>query len=505
VPTATDDAYFTSNSGNCTISTLGRVCLSLIFSGVGAGNYTNTFTLNSTLTVSGNITLSSAMTFNGTSTITINANITITTNTKVFPCNITINGARTITLGDDVYVTGNIQTTGGVGNIVTFNNNTLYCAANFGTFNIGMIISNNSNIVMNGTGIFSVSTAFNAYISGTGSFTFDTDGTITINISQFFCGVGGKTIRYVKGNVVLPRGQSLIFTASGGGTLSLDLKGMLIKGGITLGTQGNISLLSDLVIDGGPVGFGSGILSGAQNLVINNNGGDLYFGNTELPTSISGTPTTYGTGTAVWYFKGGGFCTWTGPTINISVPSIVFDFTGILRFVNGTSGFAILFGNSKTYTFIRGRIISESSVGVKNRGILSIISACTLLGFDKASGFGSVGIAANINVTMDKFFSGRPDCVTSVLCNTTTGTYSITFEEDSEKFANWVKVSNCVLNRRGQLLILNQKATTSTGRNVGVRYQNVWPNGIPKNSPLTYNNPMTFDAGGLLSDPTTAL
>ena len=50
IPTTTDDAYFTSNSGNCTVNTATRVCANLIFSGVGAGDYSGTFTLNNTLT-----------------------------------------------------------------------------------------------------------------------------------------------------------------------------------------------------------------------------------------------------------------------------------------------------------------------------------------------------------------------------------------------------------------------------------------------------------------------
>jgi hypothetical protein len=506
VPTAADDAYFTSNSGNCTISTASRVCLTLIFSGVGAGNYTGTFTLNNTLTVSGNITLSSGMTFAGTSTITINANSTITSNTKVFPCNITISGARTITLGDDVYVTGNISTTGAVGNTVTFNNNTLYVAGNFGTFNIGMIITNNSNVVMNGTGTFSVSTAFSATIRGTGTFSFDTTGTITILTSTFFAGVGGKTIQYVSGNVIVPRGNVLGLIISGSGTLSVNLKGIINKGGVLLASQGTISLLSDLEIDGGTVTFGSALLTGSAPLTINNDGGNLILGVTELPSSVSGSPNGgIGSGTATWIFGGNGVGTWVGQTTSI-LPPITFDFTGTL---NCSSSAAIpnlfIFGSSRTYTYIRGKIVSFSPAGLRNRGVLGISTACTLIGFDKCSGFGFISIANGITVTMDKFFSGRPDCISEVLCSTTTGSYTITFQDDLEKFANWVRVSNCTLTRRGQLLILNQRATTSTGRNTGVRYINSWPNGVPKHSPFTPDSSTAYGAGGLLSDPAISI
>ena len=85
-PISTDDVYFTSNSGNCTIDIAGRQCNSLIFSGVGAGNYTGTFTMTNTLGVNGDLTLSSGMTISGTSYISISAGTcTITSNGKTWP------------------------------------------------------------------------------------------------------------------------------------------------------------------------------------------------------------------------------------------------------------------------------------------------------------------------------------------------------------------------------------------------------------------------------------
>ena len=106
---------------------------------------------------------------------------------------------------------------------------------------------------------------------------------------------------------------------------------------------------------------------------------------------------------------------------------------------------------------------------------------------------------------MDKFFSGRPDCLTNVFCLTSTGSYTVTFQDDSEKLANWVRVSNCTLSRRGQLLILNQKGVNNTARNTGVRYINSWPNGAPKHSPFTPDNSTAYGAGGILADPAFAL
>lgn len=503
VPLATDDAYFTSNSGSCTISTAARVCKTLIFSGVGSGNYTNTFTLNNTLTVSGSITLSSTMTFAGTSTLTINATSSVTTNTKVFTCNITTSGTFTLTLGDDVYVNGNFTIGGAVGSVVTINGNTLYCGANI--TGSGTTILGTSNVTMNGSGTLSL-TAFSSYFGGTGTFSFNTTGTINVN-NHVFHATGNRTIQYISGNVFVPRSQSLTII-SVTGTTSLNLSGVKIYGSVNMSTQGNISLVSDFIIDGGGFSIGTTILSGAQPFVLNSSGGNLYLGDQSIVSSISlaNTNVTSISGTSTIYIKGNGGCSWNlGTAIS---NNIVFDFTGIMRIINGSffgseqNGMTLSTG---TYTFINGRITSQNLAGARNLGRLALNASCTLIGFDKFSGVGNIQIANGITLTMDKFFSGRPDCISNIFCSTTTGAYTITFQDTFEKFANWVKVSNCTLTRRGQLLILNQKSTTNVGRNTGVRYINSLPNGAPKDSPTLPNPGMAFGAGGLLSDPAFSL
>jgi len=494
VPLATDDAYFTSNSGSCTISTASRVCKTLIFSGVGVGNYANTFTLNNTLTVSGSITLSSAMTFAGTSTISINAASTITTNTKVFTCNIIVLGTTTLTLGDDVYINGNLSFgTNTVGSITTINGNTLYCGGSL--TGVGNIILGTSNITMNGSGTLSV-TSFSSYLGGSGTFTFNTTGTINISTHLFLSSVN-RTIQYIAGNVFVPRGQTLGFT-NATGIISLDLKGVKIYGSVSM-AQGSISLVSDLIIDGGT-------FANTGAIVLNSSGGNLYLGDQSIPSAISGGGAI--SGTATIYIKGNGVGSFSFASAISS--NIIFDFSGILTIING-----ILFGSeqvgmnlsSGTYTFLNGRIksISFSSTNIRNQGTISITGNATLIGFDKFSGVGNIQITNAVTLTMDKFFSGRPDCISKVFCLTTTGAYTITFQDTFEKFANWIKLSNCTLTRRGQLLVLNQKATTNTGRNTGVRYNNSLPNGVPKNSPMIPNPGMAFGAGGLVSDPAITL
>lgn len=508
IPTAADDAYFTSNSGSCTVNAAGMVCKTLIFSGVGAGNYASTFTLSNTLTVSGNITLSSAMTFAGTSTITVNASSTLTSNGKIMTCSLTLSGVSvTLTLGDNVTINGSFS----IG-AQTITGNTLYVGGSLLQNAAGISSTLNSNIEMTGTGnIATLSGGGN--FGGTGSLTINTSGIITITTLIFG---GNRSFIYTAGTINITGNITLNCSVSGG-ALALDLKGYplspLSSGIITIGTEGGgaISLLSNFVVERGTFQFGNGNLSASQSLVLNNNGGNLYLGGDQLPSNItggggSGNTTISNTGTATIYIRGGGTCNFS---LYVAIPlNVVFDFTGILRVTNSTQLGIEQVGmnlSTGTYTFLNGRVVSQNRAGTKNAASLSITGSGTFIGFDKFSGIGNIQINNGLTLTMDKFFSGRPDCVSNIFCATATGSYTISFQDTFEKLANWVRVSNCTVSRRGQLLILNQKAVNNTARNTGVRYQNVWPNGVPKRSPFTSDRSTTFGAGGLLSDPTIAL
>jgi hypothetical protein len=81
------------------------------------------------------------------------------------------------------------------------------------------------------------------------------------------------------------------------------------------------------------------------------------------------------------------------------------------------------------------------------------------------------------------------------------------FQDTFEKLANFIKLANCTVTQRGQLLVLNNKS--NGGRNIGVRYINTLPNGVAKhqqNQPAHFaGEPMTFGASGLVSDPAITL
>jgi hypothetical protein len=498
VPTAADDAYFTSNSGSCTVSTASRVCKTLIFSGVGAGDYSNTFTLNNTLTVSGNITLSSTMTFAGTSTLGINALSTLTSNGTTLTCSLTLTG--NLTLGDNVTINGDFRIAA-----VTITGNTLYIGGGLIQTVNGNTSTLNSNIEMIGTGNISVGTS-GASFGGTGTLTINTSGIITITGLSFS---GNRSFVYVDGTINVTGNVNFINTS---GTLTLDMKGYPLSppaaNTISLATNGGtISFLSDFVMERSVFQFGNSVLAAGQVCVLSTSGGNLYLGKDSMPASITNVASSISnTGTATIYIRGGGVCNYG---ISAAIPlNMVFDFSGILRINNGTSFGTETTGmtlSTGTYTFLNGRVISQNNALVKNLGRLDITGNATLIGFDKLSGIGNIRITNGVTLTMDKFFSGRPDCISNIFCATVTGAYTVTFQDTFEKFSNWVKVSNCTLSRRGQLLILNQRGVNNTARNTGVRYVNSWPNGAPKHSPFTPDNSTAYSAGGLLADPAISL
>jgi len=503
VPTSADDAYFTSQSGSCTISTASRVCKTLIFSGIGAGDYANTFTLNNTLAVSGTVILSASMTYAGTSTLTINTAASLTSNGKTLTSSFNFTGsAALLTLEDNVTINGSF----GIGS-GTIRGNTLRVGGSFSQLSAGTTSTIDSNIELIGTGNITTGGGGGNF-GGFGSIIVNTTGTITVTTLILNCTVGSaRSFVYTAGNLLFAAAPA--FLALGSGTnLILDLKGVPLAAGCFLGSQsGTISLLSDLVVNGGTFTFGSPIISGGQPLTINSTGGALYIGGTSLPTTVTIAANVSAiAGTAQIITGGGGFCTWLVSTAIGN--NLTFNHAGVIRInQTGLGSPGLLFTTSGTYTYRSGRFESVDRFGSIGKGSISILASCTLIGFNELIGIGTFLITNGVTLTMDKFFCGSPTVVTNVTCATATGAYTVTFQDSSEKLANWVKVSNCTLSQRGQLIILNQKA--NAGRNTGVRYQNVWPNGPAKfqqNAPAQFaGSQMTFRDGGLLSDPAIAL
>jgi hypothetical protein len=350
VPTATDDARFTANSGNCTTNASARVCLTLVCTG-----YTNTLTLTFNLSVGGSITLSNTMTIAGVSTLFIGTTGTITSNTCVIPrLTIGTSAAITVTCADDINV-GNLNING-TSLTQTINSNSINVSGNL-TLGIStqiVTVVGTTTINLVGTGTYS-----QANTSGNlrNNLNINTAGTITFNTNLAYqTGI----LTYISGTVVTT-GFALNLT----GNSSLDTSGMTWNQ-VTAAT-GTHTLISDLNTNA--LSIGAATFNGA---------------NINLKGNISITNNTGSAGTSTLIFNGTGNQTWSGGSFlrmktTIDKPSGTLFLTGTIQF------------NGNTLTYISGEVIQT--------GVLSISSAATTLDTNSLV-FNTVNILNNIAVTL---------------------------------------------------------------------------------------------------------
>ncbi len=226
VPSSTDDAVFTNNSGNCTVNTTNRVCQTLNFNG-GTG-YINTITFTFNISVSGAITLSSGMTFAGAATLRYfsGLNSTLTSNGKEvgvvfeFLCQ----GSHTITFADNWTFGENLILQSGTGAaVVIYNGNNLLCKKSLLTNNSSTrAVYGTTKIQMIGSGdIGTVGAVLNVGLD----LEINTIGSYTIqNLTWGY--LGGRTLKYTTGTVIHPIGTTLSLSINSNATNTLDLNGI---------------------------------------------------------------------------------------------------------------------------------------------------------------------------------------------------------------------------------------------------------------------------------------
>lgn len=324
VPTSADDAYFTSNSGNCTVNASARVCKTLIFSGVGAGNYSGTLTMTFAITVSGSVTLSSTMTITGAGALNIIATSTITSNGKIWPTPLAFGNIITVTLADNLTVNNNVSFTF-AGGATTVNGNTMNIGGNLALTST-VTVNGTTSIVLNGTGSW---TAFGSTSVLQLPVTINTSGTITISGNIYYSG----TLTYTAGTVTTT-----------GSTLNLMASSTLNTSGMTwnnVGTSsGTYTLSSNLNLNGNLA------LSGGGTVTIN--------GNT---VNVGGSLTTSGvgpyTGTTTIVLNGTG--TWSSSSAAILQINTIINTTGTIT-ISGNVYF-----NTGTLTYTSGTVIATGS------------------------------------------------------------------------------------------------------------------------------------------------
>ena len=106
VPTSSDLAYFTSNSGNCTLDASNKVCKAF-----NAYSYTGTLTMTYSITVSGSVVIGTGMIITGAGTWTINAAGGFTTNGKTVAQLIQFTGAIIDSLDCNAGIINNLTMT----------------------------------------------------------------------------------------------------------------------------------------------------------------------------------------------------------------------------------------------------------------------------------------------------------------------------------------------------------------------------------------------------------
>lgn len=526
----------TINTRNLTHTTTATITgtTAIVFNGTGTWSHTltgviqNNVTINTTgvLTIGASIYYNTGIltyTPNTGSVVTTGSLLTVSTNTTLNTNTLNWNNVNfvpaasttiTITLTSDFNVLGTLSEVQATGTIII---NGLFNINASGSLSTTAIVSGTATHVFNGTGTISTGNFFRC------SLTISTSGTITIS-GNFLFSTG--TLTYVTGTVVYTSTATLYLTLSSTlNTSNLTWPTVYINGTSTL------TLLSDFKVDNFTANQGVITWVTGGNLLIVNN--DMIVGSDQYPTgggtttltipnelkvknltlnttafnSAGGIYPTTVNGSAIYVqgnLKVGNYSYITNPITGTS--SIILIGTGTLTMLGSTqaslnnnltinTGGTItlsgnIFYNTGTLTHLNGKVITKNIT-------LTLSLATTLINCHRIN-FDRVVIASGITITMNEFFSGSPGLKTTISASTTTN-YTIAFQDGFEKISKFVNISGCTLSRPQQLLVITNSKKNSTNTR-GIRYINQSPNGIPKGKPSTLS-PMTFGAGGLLSDP----
>lgn len=450
VPTLSDDAIFNNNSGSGSVDfNVAFSCLTLTTTG-----FTGTFTNSSTINIYGNITLGSGMTNNHTGQFNIAAACTINTNgIKIYA--LRNNSAVTLTLASDVEV---ITTTGALSGTFTINNAsfTLYTAS---VTAVSFVIIGTANIVFRTNGTWAGTITSNPVTIESGTTTtinssatlstvvFNNNGTLVTDGSTFNI-VGGCTINGLNTTIL----NNLTITANGTSTLTFG---------------------SDITI------FGSYTLSIGTNNTVTITGGNIFtYRDVTLSITANGSSILGMAAGYALYFLGYGTINWgCGVGASYIKGAMIFNTTGKYYLVTRTNSSGSRYDGG-TINLISGTVDASKFDFISRTQVTT-----TFLNLNKIQ-FRSVVLTAGGTYNMNTFFSGSANVKTTVSSSASTN-YIITFIDGFEKIAKFVKVSNCTLSQKNRLLIITDHANANTGNNtnVGVRYINQAPNGIPRGKP----------------------
>ena len=311
IPSATVDAIFSGTPTRPCVLGANRTCRALTFTG-----YTSTVDLATfTLTANNNITFQSDQSsriLGSTGILISGASSTITSNSGIWPLNYQISNVVgiTITLADDMRIAGSYSSSGGTR---TINGNNIYVGTNVTS---SATHGGTTNLIMNGSGTYSGTNAFNLEINTTG--TIIITGSVAFTRRFIVTAVGSLTM--TAANVSIQNTTTIDLGGRQIGTLSHTF---------TIGST--ITYLSDVYCSNFTIGNGTNVYNGPGKIFASGN-----------------------------YTLSGG----------TSSGSLVIELTGNGSISTGTMGLACIINSSGTYTL--GITLTLANNFTYSGGILNV-------------------------------------------------------------------------------------------------------------------------------------
>ena len=347
VPTASDDAIFTLNSGNVSVAATNKVCAKLITNG-----YTGTINISTVLTTAGDVTLYSATTINGTGTLSFSGTIIATRNGATINVSNTRIISGTITLAD----TWNVVNFVFQGNGAKLNSNTLNISGNLSLIqNAGI---GTTNIVINGTG----NQTWSGYFSLRNNLTINkSSGNFIVSSNVWF---QHATLTHLSGTVVTTSSSILSQATTSWNCSGITWNNFNLQGG----TQ---TLTSNINVGGG---FSS------SNAVVYNGADLILSGNMVINQRMDGTSSIRYKGTGTWSQQG-----------PIHLPLYI-----------ETPGTLTLAGTvcAEKINYISGTVITAGSTIQTTGNIGSMVYSCSAITFNNVTTvFGTLTLNQPLNIS----------------------------------------------------------------------------------------------------------
>jgi hypothetical protein len=497
-----------------------------------SGNCTLIYTGNSTFYLAGGTVYSGGYSLS----TTINTSGTCTFTTNVVGGQNTYPSFQTTTI---THVSGNVAISGTGNNYILFTSCVLNISNAFSS--IPIRLGNNTTIQSNTT--FGDLTTQTTTVAFAGAFTVNVEGNLAINITTsgastpiVINGTGSQTwtaTAYLSNNLTINKASGTLTL----GSIVYYSTGTLIHtlGNVDVITNSNTFQTVNATINTSNITWnnfffasgGANTMTLANNLYISNTftcGGqgtisgafNIYCGNCNINNSSSGATNTTITYSGIIYCSNN--LTYSGNTgvssitgtvyvsgsVFFNAPASTQGAGNIYMVGNGViSSLNIIYPiNTNLYFDTGGKITISTPINFANGAarIINLIrgnidaSKCdlylnqsfnhTLTNMNKIA-FRGVYLGNNASLTMNEFFSGKPNLKT-IVASSVASNYTVTFTDNFEKIAKFVTITNCTLSRPQQLLVITDSKKSSTNTR-GIRYINSLPNGISKGDPSIQN------------------